>query len=168
MEQVKGLSCGLFSCCPAQYRQPIIIYKKWMNVFVFFFTAHSETCAEESASLQKWPPSHWSPSGWLPEGHILRGHSSGKNKQQWNASQICRSSLAGLHVSVCTYLQVCAGKCGPSQVAILQFGVFQRGHSQVDSCHLTSFHVYALKVGSYNHTHTLIWVLQQTHPWRLL
>lgn len=91
-----------------------------------------------------------------------------KNKQQGNVSQVCRSSVAGLHVSVCTYLQVCASECGPSQVAVLQFGVFQRGHSQIDSCHLTSFHVYALKVGSYNphptYTHNLISVLQHQLP----
>lgn len=69
----------------------------------------------------------------------------------------------GVHVSVSTYLQVCAGERGASQVAVLQFGIFQRGHSQVDSRHLTSLHVYALKVGSYNHTCTLKYEFDNNH-----
>lgn len=122
-------------------------------MLVCFFTARSETCAGESASPQIWPPSHWSPSGWPPEGRILKGHSSGKKKQHGNVSQVCRLTKVGQHDSVWTHLQVCASERGPSQVAVLQFGVLQRGHSQVDSCHLTSLHVHTLKIGSYTHTH---------------
>lgn len=52
------------------------------------FTAHSVTCAEESASPQRSHPSHWSLSGSPPEGHTLISHSSGKNIQHLNVSQI--------------------------------------------------------------------------------
>lgn len=42
------------------------------------FNAHSETCAEESASPRRWLLSHWSPSDSPPEDHILTSHSSAK------------------------------------------------------------------------------------------
>lgn len=140
---------------------------RW-SMLVCSFTARSETCAGESASPQIWPPSHWSPSGWPPGGRILKGRSSGKNKQHGNVAQVCRLAKVGLHDSAWTHLQVRASERGPSQVAVLQFGVFQRGHSQVDSCHLTSLHVHTLKIGSYTHTRactrTLIGVFTITTP----
>lgn len=63
-------------------------------------------------------------------------------------------TTATMQVCVHVYLQVGPGQRGSSQVAVLQFGVFQSGDSQVDSRHLTPLHVHALQVSACSHAHT--------------
>lgn len=46
------------------------------------------------------------------------------------------------------HLQVGSGQRGAPQVAVLQFGVLQRGHAQVDPRHLAALQVHALQVGA--------------------
>lgn len=57
-------------------------------------------------------------------------------------------------VMMCRHLQVRPGQCRSSQVAVLQFGVFQCGDPQVNPRHLTSLHVHTLQIGPWKNKHT--------------
>lgn len=105
---------------------------------------HSGTCAVASASPQKWPPSHWSPAGSPPEGHSQTGHSSVWQKHQIEKHRTtCQSTEWFWNWTVC-HLQIRSCQSGTPQVTVFEFGVLQRGHTEVYTSHLTALHIHPL------------------------
>lgn len=50
---------------------------------------------------------------------------------------------------VVSHLEISASQGGPPQIAVLQFSILQRGHTEVDASHLTAFHIHTFQVGTW-------------------